>query len=51
MTTAATELGFEISDSFGLTVPGGPVYTQAGALRLDARAIGGQLGMLAELAL
>lgn len=45
------ELGFEISDSFGLTVTGGPVYTQAGAVRLDPRAIGGQLGILAEIVL
>lgn len=45
------EVAFELSESFGLTVTGGPVYTQAGALRPDVRAIGFQLGAIAELVL
>jgi len=45
------ELAFEITESFGLTLTGGPIYTQAGAVRLDPRAISGTIGLLADFVL
>lgn len=45
------ELVFEISESFGLTMTGGPLFTQAGQLRLSERAISFTAGVLAEVVL
>lgn len=45
------ELAFEISEGFGLTITGGPVYTQAGEVRLDERAVGGAIGVSADIVL
>lgn len=45
------EVSFELNESVGLTLTGGPVFTQAGAVRPDARAIGGSLGLLVEVVL
>lgn len=45
------ELGFELSDTVGLTLIGGPLYTQAGEVRPDPRALGLSGGLLFEVAL
>lgn len=45
------ELAWEISESLGITLTGGPIYTQAGQVRVDARALGFTAGLVAELVL
>lgn len=45
------EVAWEISESFGLTLTGGPIYTQAGQVQVDARAIGFSAGIVAEVVL
>lgn len=45
------EVAFELSDTIGLTLIGGPMYTQAGEVRFDARSIGGSIGLLVDFVL
>ena len=45
------EIAWEITESFGLTLIGGPKYTQAGQVRAATQAIGFSLGVLADVVL